>query len=97
VGVRVRVAHVEGDGLIRRRQWGEGVLTAHAYLGGGGIAECLRAGADVVVTGRVTDAALVSGAAAAHFGWRDDDWDRLAGAVVAGHVLECGTQATGGN
>ncbi|ARF59679.1 acyclic terpene utilization AtuA family protein [Streptomyces gilvosporeus] len=97
VGVRVRVAHVEGDDLIRRRPWGEGVLTAHAYLGGGGIAECLRGGADVVVTGRVTDAALVSGAAAAHFGWRDDDWDRLAGAVVAGHVLECGTQATGGN
>ncbi|MFG2135422.1 acyclic terpene utilization AtuA family protein [Streptomyces sp. NPDC048650] len=97
VGVRVRVAHVEGDDLTGRRSWGEGVLTANAYLGGGGIAECLRAGADVVVTGRVTDAALVSGAAAAHFGWRPQDLDPLAGAVVAGHVLECGTQATGGN
>nr|WP_052863672.1 acyclic terpene utilization AtuA family protein [Streptomyces niger] len=97
VGVPVRVAHVEGDDLLGRPGWPEGTLTANAYLGGGGIAECLRAGAEVVVTGRVTDAALVSGAAAAHFGWRPDDHDRLAGAVIAGHVLECGTQATGGN
>ncbi|GFE22688.1 acyclic terpene utilization AtuA family protein [Streptomyces nigrescens] len=97
VGVPVRVAHVEGDDLLARGGWGEGVLTANAYLGGGGIAACLRAGADVVVTGRVTDAALVSGAAQAHFGWRPEDLDQLAGAVVAGHVLECGTQATGGN
>ncbi|WP_405413304.1 acyclic terpene utilization AtuA family protein [Streptomyces decoyicus] len=97
VGVSVRVAHVEGDDLLARGGWGEGVLTANAYLGGEGIAACLRAGADVVVTGRVTDAALVSGAAQAHFGWRPEDLDQLAGAVVAGHVLECGTQATGGN
>ncbi|MEC4016829.1 acyclic terpene utilization AtuA family protein [Streptomyces sp. H27-D2] len=100
VGVEVRVAHVEGDELLGRAEregWGAGVLTANAYLGGGGIGACLRAGADVVVTGRVTDAALVSGVAAAHFGWAAADWDRLAGAVVAGHVLECGTQATGGN
>lgn len=96
-GVSVSVAHVEGDDLLARGGWGEGVLTANAYLGGGGIAACLRAGADVVVTGRVTDAALVSGAAQAHFGWRPGDWDQLAGAVVAGHVLECGAQATGGN
>ncbi|MGW2646984.1 acyclic terpene utilization AtuA family protein [Streptomyces sp. NPDC001393] len=74
-----------------------GALAAHAYLGGFGIAECLRAGADIVVTGRVTDAALVTGPAAAHFGWQPGEYDRLAGAVVAGHVLECGTQATGGN
>ncbi|MEV0603518.1 acyclic terpene utilization AtuA family protein [Streptomyces sp. NPDC050315] len=97
VGVPVRVAHVEGDDLLARPGWPAGTLTANAYLGGGGIAECLRAGAEIVVTGRVTDAALVSGAAAAHFGWRPDDFDRLAGAVLAGHVLECGTQATGGN
>ncbi|MFE3772095.1 acyclic terpene utilization AtuA family protein [Streptomyces sp. NPDC059122] len=96
VGVPVRVAHVEGDDLVGR-EWGRGVLTANAYLGGAGIAACLRGGAQVVVTGRVTDAALVSGPAAAHFGWAADDYDRLAGAVVAGHVLECGTQATGGN
>jgi hypothetical protein len=73
------------------------VLTANAYLGGWGIAEALRRGADVVVTGRVADAALVMGPAAWRFGWATDDWDRLAGAAVAGHVLECGAQATGGN
>ena len=72
-------------------------VTANAYLGGWGIAECLARGADVVVTGRVTDAALVVGPAAWRFGWSHDDWDRLAGAVVAGHVIECGAQATGGN
>ncbi len=93
VGVPVRVAHVEGDSLPVP----DGFLTANAYLGGSGIAACLRAGADVVVTGRVTDAALVTGPAAAHFGWGPDDLDALAGAVVAGHVLECGAQATGGN
>ncbi|MFJ3079581.1 acyclic terpene utilization AtuA family protein [Streptomyces halstedii] len=92
-GLPVRVAHVEGDALPVP----DGCLTANAYLGGAGIAACLRAGADVVVTGRVTDAALVTGPAAAHFGWGPDDLDALAGAVVAGHVLECGTQATGGN
>ncbi|MBL1081909.1 DUF1446 domain-containing protein [Streptomyces actinomycinicus] len=97
LGVPVRVAHVEGDDLTQAHP---GALAAHAYLGGYGITECLRAGADVVITGRVTDAALVTGPAAAHFGWRPGDpgaYDRLAGAVVAGHVLECGTQATGGN
>jgi len=93
VGVPVRVAHVEGDSISVPG----GFLTANAYLGGAGIAACLRAGAEVVVTGRVTDAALVTGPAAAHFGWGPEDHDALAGAVVAGHVLECGTQATGGN
>ncbi|GGR14545.1 acyclic terpene utilization AtuA family protein [Streptomyces netropsis] len=97
VGVPVRVAHVAGDDLLGERDWGAGVLTANAYLGGAGIAACLRAGADVVVTGRVTDAALVTGPATAHFGWTAADLDPLAGAVVAGHVLECGAQATGGN
>ncbi|MFC7306333.1 acyclic terpene utilization AtuA family protein [Streptomyces monticola] len=97
VGVSVRVAHVEGDDLLGRGDWGEGVLTANAYLGGGGIAACLRAGADIVVTGRVTDAALVTGPAAWWFDWGPEEYDALAGAVVAGHVLECGTQATGGN
>ncbi|WP_079051483.1 acyclic terpene utilization AtuA family protein [Streptomyces curacoi] len=94
LGVPVRVAHVEGDDLTAAHP---GSLAAHAYLGGFGIAECLREGADVVVTGRVTDAALVTGPAAAHFGWGPAQYDRLAGAVVAGHVLECGAQATGGN
>ncbi|WP_330305400.1 MULTISPECIES: acyclic terpene utilization AtuA family protein [unclassified Streptomyces] len=94
LGIPVRVAHVEGDDLTHRYP---GSLAAHAYLGGAGIAACLREGADIVVTGRVTDAALVTGPAVAHFGWGPGDHDRLAGAVVAGHVLECGTQATGGN
>ncbi|MEU3369450.1 acyclic terpene utilization AtuA family protein [Streptomyces sp. NPDC006660] len=93
VGVPARVAHVEGDALALP----EGALTANAYLGGGGITACLRAGADIVVTGRVTDAALVTGPAAWWFGWGPEEYDALAGAVVAGHVLECGTQATGGN
>ncbi|MBW3658065.1 MAG: DUF1446 domain-containing protein [Actinobacteria bacterium] len=72
-------------------------LTANAYLGAWGIAAALDAGADIVVTGRVTDASVVVGPAAWRFGWARDDWDRLAGAVVAGHVIECGAQATGGN
>jgi len=73
------------------------VITANAYLGGWGIAEALARGADIVVTGRVTDAALTVGPAAWHHGWARDDWDALAGAVVAGHVIECGAQTTGGN
>jgi len=72
-------------------------VTANAYLGAWGIVAALEAGADLVVCGRVADASLVVGPAAWHFGWAADDWDRLAGAVAAGHVLECGTQATGGN
>jgi hypothetical protein len=95
----LRVAHVEGDDLVgRATELGLGSpLTANAYLGAWGIAAALQAGADIVVTGRVTDASLVVGPAAAHFGWRRTDYDALAGAVVAGHVVECGTQATGGN
>ena len=72
-------------------------VSANAYLGCWAIVEALRGGADVVVTGRVTDAALVCGPAAWRFGWAATDYDALAGAVVAGHVLECGAQATGGN
>ena len=99
LGLDAAIAHVEGDDLLpRSAELGfAGALTANAYLGGFGIAECLRAGADVVVTGRVTDASLVVGPAVAHFGWKRSDHDRLAGAVAAGHVIECGAQATGGN
>jgi hypothetical protein len=99
LGVTARFAHVEGDDLAARAA-GLGLgtpLAANAYLGAWGIAACLTAGADVVVTGRVTDASLAVGPAAAHFGWDRADYDRLAGAVAAGHVIECGTQATGGN
>jgi len=101
LGLTVRVGHVEGDDLRERSaELGFGdppALTANAYLGCWGIVECLRGGADVVVTGRVTDASLVVGPAAWHHGWGREDWDALAGATVAGHVLECGAQATGGN
>jgi len=99
LGLSPRIGYVEGDDLAAEaEQLGfGGQLAANAYLGGWGIAACLRAGADIVVTGRVTDASLVVGPAAAHFGWSATDFDQLAGAVVAGHVLECGTQATGGN
>jgi hypothetical protein len=72
-------------------------VTANAYLGGWGITAALDAGADIVVTGRVTDASLVTGSAAWWHGWDRTDYDALAGAVAAGHVIECGPQATGGN
>ena len=72
-------------------------ISANAYLGAWGIVEALNMGADIVVTGRTTDAAIVAGPAAWHHGWARNDWDAMAGAVAAGHVIECGTQATGGN
>lgn len=95
LGLDPQVAHVEGDDV--RALGFERALTANAYLGGFGIAAALTAGADIVVTGRVTDASLVVGPAVAHHGWTPTSYDALAGAVVAGHVIECGTQATGGN
>ena len=110
LGLSLDVAHVEGDDLqakvpelrlqhldTREELPAAPPLTANAYLGGWGIAAALDGGAQVVVTGRVTDASLVLGPAASHFGWGREDWDRLAGAVVTGHLLECGTQVTGGN
>ena len=72
-------------------------VAANAYLGAWGIVEALNTGADVVICPRVTDASVVVGPTAWHFGWKPGDWDRLASAVVAGHILECGAQATGGN
>lgn len=99
LGLSVQVAHVEGDDLVGRAdELGFGsVLSANAYLGAWGIVDCLNSGADIVVTGRVTDASVIVGPAAAHFGWTRTDYDALAGAIAAGHVIECGTQATGGN
>ena len=99
LGFSPRIAWVDGDNLAPRAfELGfGGALTANAYLGGFGIARALEAGADIVVTGRVTDAALVVGPAIWRFGWTPEQYDELAGAVVAGHVIECGTQATGGN
>jgi hypothetical protein len=72
-------------------------VSANAYLGCFGIVEALSLGADIVVTGRVTDAALVCGPAAWHHQWRPENFNALAGAVIAGHVVECGAQVTGGN
>ena len=113
LGLAPTIAYVDGDDLLdrigelvasgRARPMGGDAgdpsryLTANAYLGCWGIVAALAGGADIVVTGRVTDAALVCGPAAWHHGWTPDDLDPLAGAVVAGHVVECGAQATGGN
>jgi len=115
LGLKPRIAHIEGDDLmpyladLREKghrfdnlDTGEElgdrqVLTANAYVGGWGITDALNRGADIVITGRVTDAAVVVGPAAWRHGWNRDDWDALAGAVVAGHIIECGAQATGGN
>ena len=90
-----RLAHL--DTGVPLSDAGVVAVTANAYLGGFGIAAGLRAGADVVVTARVTDAALVVGPAAWWHGWQPLDIDPLAGAVVAGHIIECGPQVTGGN
>ncbi len=76
---------------------GDAYVTANAYLGCFGIVDALERGADIVITGRVTDAAVTCGPAAWHHGWGRNDLDALAGGVVAGHVIECSAQATGGN
>lgn len=90
-------AFVHMDKGVGLKESGAVPITANAYLGGWAIAEALKRGADIVVCGRVADAALAAGPAAWHFEWKQDDWDRLAGAYAAGHVIECGAQATGGN
>jgi acyclic terpene utilization AtuA family protein len=117
LGVKVTIAHIEGDDLLPRlpELQGQGVelrhldkgiplsslkaqvVTANAYLGAWGIVEALRRNADVVICPRVTDAALALGPAAWKFGWARNDWDRLAAGIVAGHIIECGAQCTGGN
>lgn len=113
LGLAPRIAVVTGDDLTSRpdlitdavnistgerlSDLGLTPVTANAYLGAFGIAAALDAGADIVITGRVTDAALTVGPAAWWHRWTPDDLDPLAGAVAAGHVIECGAQATGGN
>ncbi len=99
LGVDVTVGVIDGDNLTSRAEelGFPGALTANAYLGAFGIARALDAGAHVVVTGRVTDASVVVGPGIWHHRWTESDLDQLAGAVVAGHIIECGTQATGGN
>lgn len=72
------------------------LITANAYLGSQGIVDALQAGADIVITGRIADPSLVVGPCRYEFGWSDQDWDRIAGATLAGHLIECGTHVTGG-
>ncbi|MDR7150711.1 hypothetical protein J2W49_002674 [Hydrogenophaga palleronii] len=105
---RPRIAVIEGDD-VSGQAWRDAltsqvgdalrdrpVVSANAYIGAAAIADALRAGADIVIAGRVADPALALGPAMAHFGWALDDWDRIAGATMAGHLLECGAQVTGG-
>lgn len=101
-GLSLTVGYVDGDDLTDQSQGTSlpefaGAVSANAYLGAFGIVDCLDAGADIVVTGRVTDASVIVGPAAHHFGWTRDHLDEIAGAMAAGHVIECGAQATGGN
>jgi len=86
-------AFIHLDKGISLKDAGGMPISANAYLGGWGVAEALAQGADIVVGGRLADAAVVMGPAAWWFGWDRGDWDRLAGAAVAGHIIECGAQA----
>jgi hypothetical protein len=90
-------AFIHLDKGTRLKESGAHPISANAYFGGWGITAALEAGADIVVGGRIADASLVSGPCAWKFDWQREDWDRLAGAYVAGHIIECGAQATGGN
>ncbi len=110
-GVNLKIGTVEGDDLMPRiealrdqvTEMDSGapmparLMSANAYLGALPIAAALDAGADVVITGRCVDSALAVGPLIHEFGWRRDDYDRLAAASLAGHLIECGAQATGGN
>ena len=109
-GVAFKVAVVLGDDLMPRRkefadlvEWETGaaapstLISMNAYLGAVPIARALAAGADIVITGRCVDSAVVLGPLMHEFAWREDDYDRLAAGSLAGHVIECGAQCTGGN
>src|SRR5919107_1159931 len=110
-GLPLRVAAIEGDDLLPRaeaivaagakdmftgRDVPAELSSMNAYLGARPIAAALGAGADIVVTGRCVDAAVVLGPLMHEFGWADDDYDRLAAGSLAGHIIECGPQCTGG-
>lgn len=96
-GLEIKVATVTGDDVLERiDDLPESTISANAYLGARPIAAALEAGADVVVTGRVVDSALVLGPLMHEFGWGTDDLDKLSAGSLAGHLLECGPQSTGG-
>ncbi len=104
----IRIAIVEGDDLsdakgrellqayLKPQDAEREIVSANVYLGASAIADALRAGAQVVVTGRVADPSLTVGPAMAHFNWSETDWEKLGRATMAGHLLECGAQVTGG-
>src|SRR5262249_13351531 len=107
----LKIAAVLGDNVLPRvkelnlltaddgipvQEFGDDLVSAHAYIPARSISDALAEGADVVLTGRVGDASLFLGPLMHEFGWRDDDWDLLARGIVVGHLLECGAQVTGG-
>ena len=111
-GIELKIGIVEGDDLIEQAEtikntgtcemfsgapWPDSLISANAYLGAFPIAAALDAGAEVVITGRCVDSAVTLAALVHEFGWEPDDFDHLAAGTLAGHVIECGTQATGGN
>ena len=111
-GIELKIAIVEGDNLIDQekllrelpvkeletdKSMPKGIVSINAYLGAGGIREALEQGADIVITGRCVDSAVVLGPLMYEFDWKHNEYDKLAAGSLAGHIIECGAQCTGGN
>ena len=111
-GIELKIAIVEGDNLIDQenllrelpvkeletdKSMPKGIVSINAYLGAGGIREALKQGADIVITGRCVDSAVVLGPLMYEFDWKHNEYDKLAAGSLAGHIIECGAQCTGGN